>query len=313
MYDLKAKLLKILDFIEDKEDIIFLDYPLYHNVGDLLIILGTFSFFKNNRVKPRSYFSTLNTNIDQLKKDITKKTTIICQGGGNFGDLYPAHQNLREQLIKSFPHNKIIILPQTAYYENIENQKKSEKIFRAHNNVIMFARDKATYNIFKDFSSHSYLMPDMAHELYSELPKSKKNKSILYFLRNDVEKNPIQSALKERIEVYDCVDWSDLLTKKDHRVAYAIHRMVRLNKKLKSSKIDRAIFKLWSIHSQLLASKMSKKFSSYEKIVTSRLHGHILSCLVDVPSSIIDNSYGKNTSYYDLWTKDLEITSIWEE
>lgn len=32
---------------------------------------------------------------------------------------------------------------------------------------------------------------------------------------------------------------------------------------------------------------------------------------VDVPSSIIDNSYGKNTAYYELWTKDLEIASIW--
>ncbi|WP_333955005.1 polysaccharide pyruvyl transferase family protein [Psychrobacter sp. S4(2024)] len=313
MYSLKSKLNDILGFIEDKEDIIFVDFPLHSNVGDLLILLGTISFFKNNSLNVKAHLSTYNTNIELLKKRITPKTTIICHGGGNFGDLYPVHQNLREQLIKSFPHNKIIILPQTAYYKNIENQKKSEEVFQAHDNVIMFARDEATYSIFKGFSNQSYLMPDMAHELYGELPKSKKSKSVLYFLRNDIEKNPIQSALKEKMKSYDCFDWSDLLIKNDHRVAYAIHKMIRLNNKLKSSKIDKAIFRLWSIHSQLLVYRMSKRFSSYEKIVTSRLHGHILSCLVDVPSSIIDNSYGKNTSYYDLWTKSLDITSIWEE
>ncbi|MGP4714455.1 MULTISPECIES: polysaccharide pyruvyl transferase family protein [unclassified Psychrobacter] len=313
MYDLKAKLLKILDFIEDKEDIVFVDYPLHHNVGDLLILLGTIKFFKNNSLNVKAHLSTYNTDIKLLKKQITPKTTILCHGGGNFGDIYPTHQKLREDIVEHFPKNKIIILPQTAFFEDNKSEELSKKIFRAHNNVIMFARDEITYNIFKEFSSNAYLMPDMAHELYGELPKSKKKKSVLYFLRDDVEKNPMQLKLQEKIKGHDCVDWSDLLTKKDHRVAYAIHKMIRLNKYLRSSKIDKTIFKLWNSHSQLLAFRMSKRFSSYEKIVTSRLHGHILSCLVDVPSSIIDNSYGKNTSYYDLWTKDLEITSVWDE
>jgi len=213
--------------------------------------------------------------------------------------------------VKSFPNNRVIILPQTAFFNKNENKEASKKIFKAHNNVIMFARDKATYNIFKEFSEPAYLMPDMAHELYGTLPKVAKNKSVLYFLRNDIEKNPIQLEMKKEIESNDCFDWGDLLTKKDHRIAYGVHQLIRVNKKLKSNSLDKVIFKIWNNHAESLVSEMSKLFSSYEKIITSRLHGHILSCLVDVPSSIIDNSYGKNTAYYELWTKDLEIASIW--
>lgn len=54
------------------------------------------------------------------------------------------------------------------------------------------------------------------------------------------------------------------------------------------------------------------QFSSHEKVITLCLHGHTLSCLVYTPSSILhppssilDNSYGKSTAYYELWKKHL--------
>lgn len=313
MHSLKNKLNKILEFIKDKNDVIYIDFPLHQNVGDLLILSGTINFFKNNSINVKSHLSTYNTNISQINKALTKNTTIICHGGGNFGDIYDVHQKLREDVVKSFPHNRIIILPQTAFFNNTENKKSSEKIFKAHDDVIMFARDKATYETFKHFSDYAYLVPDMAHELYGTLPKVPKNKFTLYFLRNDIEKNPIQSQLKEEIKDNDCFDWTDLLSKKDHRVSYRMQQLIRINKILKSNTLDNFIFKIWYAHAEYLVYKMSKIFSSYEKVTTSRLHGHILSCLVDVPSSVIDNSYGKNTAYYELWTKELEITSIWSD
>ena len=90
----------------------------------------------------------------------------------------------------------------------------------------------------------------------------------------------------------------------------SLHRLIQINRILKLNSLNNLIFKIWYKHAYSLVFKMSKVFSSYESIVTSRLHGHILSCLVDVPSSIINNSYGKNTEYYKVWTKDLEITSV---
>ncbi len=310
MYLLKKNLRKILDFIEDKNDVIFVDFPLHHNIGDLLIFSGTINFFKNNSINVKLYQSTYNINIE---KSVTKNTTIICHGGGNFGDIYDIHQKLRENIVQSFPHNKIIILPQTAFFNKNENKEASKEIFRAHSNVVMFARDEETYDIFNNFSNHAYLMPDMAHELYDTLPKVAKNKSIMYFLRNDIEKNPIQLQIQKEIQGIDSFDWIDFLTKKDHKFLRRVRKLTKINRKLKSNLLDKVIFNIWISHTENLVSEMSKLFSSHEEITTSRLHGHILSCLVDVPSTIIDNSYGKNTAYYRLWTKGLEIASIWDE
>lgn len=313
MIVLKERLNKILDFIEDKNDVIFVDFPLYYNVGDLLILAGTINFFKKNSINVKLYLSTTNFNDINIANVVTKDTTIICQGGGNFGDIYTAHQNLREKIIKEFPDNKIIILPQTSFFNNNESQEKSRKIFQKHNNIIMFARDQVTYEMFKEFTNYTYLMPDMAHALYGELPKSKKNKNILYFLRKDIEKNPIQSEIQDKIKGNDCLDWDNLITKFDRRFFSITWKLIQINRILKLQSLNKLIFKIWYKHACSLVFKASKFFSSYESIVTSRLHGHILSCLVDVPSSIIDNSYGKNTEYYKVWTKDLEITSIAEK
>jgi pyruvyl transferase EpsO len=42
-------------------------------------------------------------------------------------------------------------------------------------------------------------------------------------------------------------------------------------------------------------------------VVTDRLHGHILSVLLGIPNVLMDNSYGKNQSFYATWTQDLDL------
>ncbi|UIF89512.1 polysaccharide pyruvyl transferase family protein (plasmid) [Cupriavidus necator] len=47
---------------------------------------------------------------------IEGSTTIVFHGGGNLGDLYPLHDNFRKLVIKRYPNNKIVILPQTIHF-----------------------------------------------------------------------------------------------------------------------------------------------------------------------------------------------------
>ena len=70
---------------------------------------------------------------------------------------------------------------------------------------------------------------------------------------------------------------------------------------------------IWVFHIRKISNKAAILFSSHDVVITSRLHGHILSCLVDTPSQIIDNSYGKNLSYYNQWTKSLDLATKYEE
>jgi pyruvyl transferase EpsO len=43
------------------------------------------------------------------------------------------------------------------------------------------------------------------------------------------------------------------------------------------------------------------QIDSAERVVTDRLHGHILSRLLDKPQIVIDNDYGKIRRYIGVW------------
>ena len=95
LIDLKNKLSPIVGLIEDKNDVFYLDYPLHLNVGDLLIYHGTEQFFVDHGINVTLKRSEFDMDLTEIKRKITSNTTILLHGGGNFGDLYPQHQNLR--------------------------------------------------------------------------------------------------------------------------------------------------------------------------------------------------------------------------
>ncbi|MNF10991.1 putative pyruvyl transferase EpsO [compost metagenome] len=45
--------------------------------------------------------------------------------------------------------------------------------------------------------------------------------------------------------------------------------------------------------------------NKYDKVVTTRLHGLILSILLNKEVYMLDNSYGKCKRFHDVWLKDF--------
>ncbi|MBW6033541.1 polysaccharide pyruvyl transferase family protein [Klebsiella sp. CVUAS 11332] len=310
MLELKNNLLSIVKFINDKNNVIFIDYPLYHNVGDLLIFQGTQKFFKDNNINVKMYRSAHDYNLEELKENVDPQTTLICQGGGNFGDLYDVHQNIRLSLVTNFKNNRIIILPQTAHFSDENKLNLNIDIFKQHPNVILFARDTNTFELFQRFTDKVYLMPDMAHQLYGELPVSaiKKNNP-LYFLRVDKEKNDLQQSLMNNNEIQS-IDWEDFVTSNEFRYERILSKVSRLANKINSGFLKNIVYHLWNNHSSQVVNRSARYFSQYDLIITSRMHGHILSCLVNRDNKVIDNSYGKNSGYFNEWTKKTLLGTL---
>ena len=111
LIDLKNKLNPIVELIKDKNDVFYFDYPLHLNVGDLLIYHGTEQFFKDHHINVTLKRCEYDLDLEEVKAKITPNTTILLHGGGNFGDLYPQHQKIREEIVTNFPNNRIIVLP----------------------------------------------------------------------------------------------------------------------------------------------------------------------------------------------------------
>lgn len=304
--ELMMDVIKQHDFIKiliGNKSFIYLDIPVYGNIGDLLIMAGTVSYFKKNKLTPRIAAPIFAFDLEWITPD----DVIVFQGGGNFGDLYSGMQELRERVALEKPDNRIIILPQTIHFSSNEAMLRSAKVFAHHKDVHLCVRDENSYSIANKFTNQVYLAPDMAHHLYPLVYNDAPNKKILLLRRSDNE----QSTKDIKDIGYDTItDWPELVG--DRAVFFRFFYLVmRAFYRVGLGRLGNRIFtKLWFKYTETLITDAVNLFAIHEYILTDRLHGHILACLMAKPNSVLDNSYGKNFGYYKAWTMQSDIVKI---
>ncbi|WP_027092720.1 polysaccharide pyruvyl transferase family protein [Cohnella thermotolerans] len=305
MDELKHRLRQILTVISPYSEICYIDYPVHGNGGDLLIMKGTEAFFKENHIRVRARYSALDFP-DGLP--IPRHHILVLHGGGNFGDLYPVHQKLREKIVANYPGHRVVMLPQTIFYSNVSEFDKTADILNRHPDVHLFVRDTLSLEMAKDKfrRCNVYLCPDMAHQLWPIRSRSGPEKELLRFLRTDIEKTAGQEEL-EASGAGDCLDWPTLYSRAEQRSIRAFAVM------LSKGRGRLPVGKIWGKYADHLVRKAVDKFGHYRTVQTSRLHGHILSCLMDKPHVLLDNAYGKNANYFRTWTKGIASAKLLAE
>ncbi|OOF51050.1 polysaccharide pyruvyl transferase [Rodentibacter genomosp. 1] len=312
LVSLKQQLDPIADLIKDKNDVFYFDYPLHLNVGDLLIYHGTEQFFKDHHIHVTLKRCEFDIDINEVKQKITPNTTILLHGGGNFGDLYPQHQKIREAMVQHFPNNRIIVLPQTLYFKDQKNLEKSAALFNQHADCYLLARDERTAESFKQFSSNVTLSPDMAHQLYGTLPTKQGNSGKqLYFLRKDIEASDVEKNILTTLPSQANVqDWEDILTRLDSIVLALSWRISKFAHQQNWGWLKNLFHQFWFAYTKRIVNRVAKVFLQNDQVTTTRLHGHIFSCLLEIPNRVCDNAYGKNSGYAHLWTKNIDFVEI---
>jgi len=282
----------------------YLDIPFYGNVGDLLIMSGTLRFFEREKlrvVRMGMYF-----NYDS--KWARPNDVIVFQGGGNFGDIYGPFQGFRERVISELPGNRIVILPQTIYFENPSNFKRCCETFSRHPDLHICVRDHRSFELALQMTNNVYLMPDMAHQLWPITPSVADGKGVLRLFRRDAE---ISENRDPDFSGISTTDWDELVGKRwiyflsvfAERAIYHAHKL-KVNGPFANLEA-----RLWINQAHRFIDRAIELFSKHKLVESDRLHAHILSCLLGMPNIISDNSYGKNHAYIDAWTKDSELVS----
>src|SRR3546814_7988516 len=105
-------------------------------------------------------------------------SSIVLHGGGNFGDLYPIHQEFRERIVEQFPRNRIVIMPQSIHFKNPARLAEDARRFAAHRNLTITVRDLDSERLVREhFSNLVHLVPDMAHQLWPDQRSAQDRKS----------------------------------------------------------------------------------------------------------------------------------------
>ena len=280
--------------------VVLLDIPFHFNLGDLLIHRGTETLLARHGIEIRLRQSRKDFDLARIRRALGPgDTAILLHGGGNFGDLYPHHQLLREQVVEAFPDHRVIVLPQTAHFRDAGVRRRSAEIFRRHPRLTLFARDASTAALFADFSDSVALAPDLSHDLYP-LARAQRGRGELVLWRRDAE-----GQRHPAIDEGRSVDWEDLVDAGLRRRRRWVRSLLR-----RDGWRSRLGYRLWAGVEAELIRRAQRLYLGYECVSTSRLHGHLLACLLDMPSRVYDNSYGKVGGYAAAWTLESPLTEL---
>lgn len=288
---------------DGKPKVYLLDLPGHGNLGDEAIAVSEYLFLK--KYCKKFDYDLMLFNIEEFipnfywyKKNIKKNDIILCHGGGNIGDEYPECENIRRTIIHEFKDNRIIVFPQTYFFNSTKQARKSEsfgqRIYNKHKNLIIFAREEYSYKRMKNIFSKCkvFLTPDMVlnYPFVNKKNVSKEKKQVLFCMRNDAEKNLNVSEIKKMEHIFN---------KKGYTVKYTdtvINKM--FGSDLKSARI--------AIDTKI------RELSNADLVLTDRLHGMVLTALSSTNCIVFSNYNYKVKGVYN-WLKKYKGIHFYEK
>lgn len=254
--------------------------PVHGNLGDHAIAKEAQYFFEDY-FSDYSFFEILmpmyHTKKIYLKSIVNDNDIIVISGGGWMGNLWIHNENVIREIVKAYPNNKIVILPQTIYYtsdeDGMKELDKTKTIFKEHKRMTIFLREKKSYEFMQEHfiltgKSNIYLVPDMVlydKNICSDFQKNNNN-IVNLCIRQDCESQ--QNNIKKFI---------DYLAN-NYMVNY-VNTVVKSPILLKNR--EEELKKCWN------------NFKKGSITITDRLHAMLFSILNGVPCIILNNKTGK--------------------
>ena len=284
-----------------------LDFPAHSNVGDSAIWLGELACLRALGVRRIRYSCDILTyDRAQLARRIGPGP-ILLHGGGNVGDLYERHQQLREAVIRAFPDNPIVQLPQSIHFRSRDALERARTVFDAHPDLTLLVRERRSLEMARsEFRARSQLCPDMAFCLGPLERPAPACRPLLWLARTDVEAARDAGGGWPEASPDLRVDWLRdppmALAAVSRRLGGWLARHPGLGPVLRD-----ALSATYAPLARRRLERGCRLLASAGAIVTDRLHGHVLCLLLGIPHVLLDNNYGKVRSFYETWTADADL------
>ncbi|WP_162183542.1 polysaccharide pyruvyl transferase family protein [Halocynthiibacter namhaensis] len=277
------------------------DFPDHSNVGDSAIYLGELKLLREILQRDPAFVSKAKNHVDDINK-FGAVNAVFLHGGGNFGDVWPAHQQFRERIIARYPDHKIVQLPQTLFFKDPAALKRSAEVIARHPNFTLLVRDQRSYNIAYDaFDCEVKLCPDSAMSL-GALPKvGTVTHPRLAMLRQDKETQLEAGDILKMAGDCPVEDWvEEERFKPIHEVLLDKVMPILGPLRWKTMPTLSVQYESWA---STRVNRGLAQLSTADFIVTDRLHVHILSSLLGIEHVVLDNNYGKISEYIKQWGK----------
>lgn len=309
---------QLLTSIPDKAShFVIVDVPDHPNVGDSAIFLGEYDFLRNhypdatiNIVDYRSY------SVGQYHL-LERADCIFFHGGGNFGDLWMRHQNIRLAVMEQFCHKVLIQFPQSIHFDTREVLEKTKATIGKCDSFTFFARDVVSQKFAIDnFDCDVKLTPDMAFCM-DKIKRKRAELDVFCLLRVDKEKlrdisGSIENKLSEDKLSFSIEDWvvenAPIKTKLNKLLCKLIKKFPRLN-----TVFQPFYERLRISYAKDNVARGITLLSKGDIVITDRLHAFILSTLLGIENYVFDSRGGKVGNFHNTWSKGFKGSNLVKE
>jgi pyruvyl transferase EpsO len=292
----------LADLIPSDTRFALVDFPYHSNIGDSAIYAGELAYLDSRGLRA-SYVTTARppSAADTEMGKAIGDGPIYLHGGGNFGDLWPYFQAYRERVIAMYPGRPIVQFPQTLYFSSPQKVGETARIIERHGAFTLLVRDQRSFELAqRSFQCDVRLCPDMAFCLGPQ-PRTQPTTDLLLHLRKDKEaarQHDVAGILRSTDAVQ--ADWPREPPNSRRRV-----KLEALLSTVGTGGVFGGIQRLKELYFRKLTQKRLMRgmalLGSGRTVVTDRLHGHIISFLMGLPHCVLDNSYGKTSSFMNTW------------
>lgn len=258
----------------NKKHIFFCGVPVHNNMGDqaqrYCIRLWCEQNYPDYEILELSTWPFYEKDFcNSIKSTIQKDDIIVIQSGYCTTDRHFDHK-MHRFLVRFFPNNKILIMPQTVNFIDEREGYKTGKIYSSHEHLVFLARDKVSYKSAKKYFSGTkvYLYPDIVTTLIGSKDCTSDRTGLLFCIRNDSEKK------------YTDIEIESLKSKLQD--AGVICELSDTNSDLPLDEL------IENFETEL--EKTIAFFSKHEVVITDRYHGTIFSMISNTPVIVISTN-----------------------
>ena len=242
------------------------------NLGDLAQTMCTLEWLHENypetsvaELSCRDFYFSNCGMISVLKENVRPDDLIIFQSGYTMTGV-SEHEAMRKAIIDAFPDNRIVILPQTIFYQTKEQKEWAINTYKDRSNLLLLARDRISFETAKDLfgATQMALFPDIVTSLIGTRQYNYERKGVLFCVRDDWEQlytKKEMKALMQNVGEYTHVEQTDTTVR------------------IPDTEDRKAV--------RTLIDETIEKYSKYQLIVTDRYHGTIFSLIAGTPVVVL--------------------------
>ncbi len=282
---------KIFQKSRKNKRILYFGIPMHSNLGDQAQKYCIRKWIQENypdyevleiptRIVVDERFKFLQT----LKKNIRNNDIVVFQSGYCTHDLEPSTEDLMHRIIiENFSDNRILMLPQTVFFQSEKRKKLSSDIYSKAKKMLFLARDRVSYEyaceMFKNISIKLY--PDIVTTLIGTKKYDIERDGVFICTRRDCEK------------YYSDEELNSLSTK----------LAKQWNVKSGDTTIHCDPYWLDS-HLEQKLNEIFEEYASYQVVITDRYHGTIFSLIAGTPVIVVKTQDHKVSTGVD-WFKGI--------